>query len=532
MQTYSVILPEQNSLDKTVTIDNVHTMVVIGANGAGKSRLGHWIEYSQNPDQFVHRLSAQRIVQMDSEVWPMSYEEAEDGLLYGSSSNKRKKKKDPKHGRWGDEPITGMHWDFDSVLGLLYAEEEQRNRCYVKKVKTSKRKISLPQSSLDVLKITWEQLFPHRKIDLESNKFITTTNDGYEYSASNMSDGERVVFYLLGQCLLVPEKSIIVIDEPEIHIHRSLQTVLWNKIQELREDCCFIYLTHDLDFAAYRETENKIWLKSYDGESWDWEKVPPSDIINEEIILEILGSRKPILFVEGEKNSYDHKIYQAIYSNYLVMPRGSCTKVIESTKALKSIPSLHHLKIKGLIDRDYRSDAELNKLQRYGIKTIDVAEIENLLCVEELIYYIAEIQELNPEVILSKVKKFIIKAFKQELESQVSRKSSFDIKYQLGMFEDTPKGIDDINRQLDTLLNSIDTNKIYNGYYTEFSEYIDENDYANILKVFNRKSLSERISESLGLAKNTYPSFVLRYINSSHKKKITSILQKYTPNFK
>ncbi|WHI46100.1 DUF4435 domain-containing protein [Microbulbifer sp. VAAF005] len=530
METFSILLPSSGDSNTEVAVNDVRSMVIVGANGSGKSRLGHWIEYNQLDDKFVHRISAQRIAQMESEVWPMSYEEAESGFLYGNSSNKRKAKKDPKYGRWGDEPVTGMSWDFDSVLGFLYAEEERRNREYVEKVKTSKRGVKLPASSLDILRESWHELFPHRKIELLSNKFITTTIDGEEYSASEMSDGERIVFYLLGQCLLAPKNSVVVIDEPEIHIHRSLQTCLWDKIESLRDDCCFVYLTHDLNFAANRDTNSKIWLRSFDGESWFWEEVPCNEELNEDSILEIIGSRKPILFVEGEKNCYDHKIYQAIYSDYLVIPRGSCVKVIEATKALKSIPSLHHLEVRGLIDRDYRTEEELKSLKAHGIETIDVAEVENLLCVEGLIKYVAVSLELDPTEIFEKVKKFVFTEFQKELTSQVSKKVSFDIKFRLNIFNDTSKGVDDISKQLDSVFTSIDIDEIYQRYHRDFTLHIEANDYASVLKSFNRKSLSSRVSGVLGLANGKYPGLVLRYINSSRKDDIIQELKRHTPD--
>ena len=37
-----------------------------------------------------------------------------------------------------------------------------------------------------------------------------------------MSDGERVLFYLAGEVICAPQNSIIIIDEPEMHIHSSL----------------------------------------------------------------------------------------------------------------------------------------------------------------------------------------------------------------------------------------------------------------------------------------------------------------------
>ena len=37
-----------------------------------------------------------------------------------------------------------------------------------------------------------------------------------------MSGGERSVLYLVAQVLCVPKAKILIIDEPEIHLHRSI----------------------------------------------------------------------------------------------------------------------------------------------------------------------------------------------------------------------------------------------------------------------------------------------------------------------
>ena len=72
------------------------------------------------------------------------------------------------------------------------------------------------------------------------------------YNAAEMSDGERVIFYLIGECLAAPDDAVIVIDEPEMHLHKSIQSDLWDAIEAERPDCLFVYLTHDVDFAASR----------------------------------------------------------------------------------------------------------------------------------------------------------------------------------------------------------------------------------------------------------------------------------------
>ena len=101
-----------------------------------------------------------------------------------------------------------------------------------------------------------------------------------------MSDGERVIFYLTGEVVCAPENSIIIIDEPEMHIHKSLIKTLFDLIEIERPDCSFIYLTHDIDFAFTRQNAIKIWAKSYVSNNlWDYEILNNEMPIPEQLYL-------------------------------------------------------------------------------------------------------------------------------------------------------------------------------------------------------------------------------------------------------
>ena len=113
-----------------------------------------------------------------------------------------------------------------------------------------------------------------------------------------MSDGERVIFYLAGEVICAPANSIIIIDEPEMHIHSSLINTFFDLIEAERQDCSFIYLTHNIDFAFTRQNAKKIWSKSYENNLWDYELLDENLLIPEQLYLEVLGSRKPIIFLE------------------------------------------------------------------------------------------------------------------------------------------------------------------------------------------------------------------------------------------
>ncbi|MBL0119922.1 MAG: ATP-binding protein [Saprospiraceae bacterium] len=105
--------------------------------------------------------------------------------------------------------------------------------------------------------------------------------------------------YLIGQCLCIPENSIIIIDEPEIHIHKSLVDKLWNQIESHIQNKLLIYITHDLDFASSRTDAKKIWIQEYNGNNqWFWEDTPVDENLPEGLMLEIIGNRKDVIFVK------------------------------------------------------------------------------------------------------------------------------------------------------------------------------------------------------------------------------------------
>lgn len=204
-----------------------------------------------------------------------------------------------------------------------------------------------------------------------------------------MSDGERAVLYLAAQVLCVPANKTLIIDEPEVHLHSSIMNRLWKNLESCRPDCLFIYITHDTQFAAMHENSDIIWIKAFDGANWTLEIIEGSDL-PENLLFDILGSRKPVLFVEGEKSSYDTKLYSIHYSGYYVIPCGSCTQVIARTKAFNNTSALHYFESYGIIDRDFRSEYEIKEYESDNIFAINVAEVENLFLVEEIVQIIAD----------------------------------------------------------------------------------------------------------------------------------------------
>jgi hypothetical protein len=544
MVQQKLILPHRSVNGLNEVLDCREPLVIIGANGSGKSRLGAWIEQNQEKPEKVHRISAQRALDF-SEYAPLkSLEQAENELFFGIADYQL-----PRYGsavfaknnyRWqlGNRPplsVTPLLNDYDRVLSVLFARKAQRDSQLAKRVRELqlKRKNELPEmpdSPDEVLIRLWNDLLPHRKLLIEDGKItVSIPGVGNTYQGREMSDGERVTLYLMAQCLCTPPDSVVIIDEPEIHLHKSLMSKLWSKIEEAQPSCLFIYITHDLEFAASRVGSRKIWIKSYDGNRWIWDEVPETEGLPEPVLLEIVGSRKKILFVEGEKGSLDYKLYQAIYPDFLIMPRGNCEKVIESTKAMRDNLSLHHVDAFGLIDMDYRSQEEADFLKASGIFTLDVAEVENLLCVREVLDIVAKCLAKDPQDTYAQVVDFVIQKLVEEQEIQVSRRSANQIEFSLNMLNTKARGKAELTTSFKSLVSSIDIENIYNSNFNIYQEIIANNDYKKALLFYNNKGLSKMISLPLGLRPGEYRDFVLRLLSSENKDAIVAGLKKYAP---
>jgi hypothetical protein len=137
----------------------------------------------------------------------------------------------------------------------------------------------------------------------------------------------------------------------------------------------------------------KYFIRAYqagDPERWDIEPLPDDAGIPSYVLTEVVGSRRPILFVEGERASLDLMVYRSIYTSWTVIPIGSCENVIHSVCSYKNSTSLHNLSVRGLIDADDRSAEDVMKLNAAGVYVLPVAEIENLFALPTVFLALAD----------------------------------------------------------------------------------------------------------------------------------------------
>lgn len=527
---------EQGQKQECGTTNNA--VIIVGANGAGKSKLGAWIE--QQDFEQVHRIGAQRNLNFKENIVLKNYSEAEDLVFFGDADNSAGPYKMKKGNRWGygtdTHYTTTLLNDFENALAALIAFRNNENEKYITDCKQANRQgLANPpvlDTVFDKLQCIWNEVLPQRHLVLEDSKFYATfENEGtpVKYSANQMSDGERAVLYLATQVLCVPKNKTLIIDEPEIHLHRSIMNRLWVALERYRPDCLFIYITHDTQFAAMHPNADKIWIKEYDGTNWKLERIDGDDL-PEELLLDILGSRKNVLFVEGTRNSYDTQLYSELYPNYHVVPCESCTQVIARTKAFCNNPSLHDCEVFGIIDRDYRSDYEIEKYKKDHIYTINVAEVENLFIVEELVRLIASHMAKDPDAVFAEVKKYVIEdRFAKQINGQICEATVAEIKYKLMCAEISKIDDAEAKSSLDAVLSDIDYDTIKKEQEARFQTVLQSNSYADTIKVFNKKSIASSIGHFIGINNNEFCSTIIALLHGDKHDAIVTALTPYLP---
>lgn len=516
--------------DTTTEIQVKSSIVVVGANGSGKTRFGSWIDLESPQNSLVHRVGAQKSLSIPEYCSTSSIDAAENTLLYGFYQHNSTPEQSLRHklgNRWQSKPSTFLQSDYDKLLTYLFTEEFDTSTKYRQQAKFMDQPETPPETRLDIIKRIWEFVLPHRELIIGAGKIeARPKNGGTSYHASEMSDGERVIFYLIGQCLAVKENGIVVIDEPELHLHKALQSRLWDAVEAERPDCLFVYLTHDLDFAVTRMNATKIWLKSYENNQWNWHLLPETEDIPERLLLEILGSRKAILFTEGDRESLDFFIFSHLFKDFTVTPCGSASAVIHSTRSFSHLKHIHNLECKGIIDRDFRSDEQVNHLKELGIYCLTVSEIENVFLAEEVLRTVGtSLHRDDIDEIIKKAQKLVFTHMEREKERLVSSIVAARIEDKFSQFNAKAIGEEALGESLQNLISEINVPTLYAEINSSINTILKTRNYSAALRLYNNKGLLPQVSELFGFKAHRLTDHIKRLILSKDNETIVDALK-------
>jgi hypothetical protein len=288
-----------------------------------------------------------------------------------------------------------QHWeleaDFDFMLSQLLAQESMAAIEFARRFRDNPSTAGSPaETPLTHVERLWGEVFPGRELRWRDWKPLIlndTSGSSVEYSGNQMSDGEKAILYLAGR-VFSSDPGILVVDEPETHLHSLLAVRLWNVLEESRPDIRFIYVTHDLTFALSRHNAHFVLASPTAGlRSIEFEPTLPTDVTEA-----LLGSASfsfyasRIIFCEGETGGVDSRLYGAWFSgpDTVVRPVGSCHRVIRCVDALANSGVVSALAVAGIIDGDYHPDSFKTSLPP-AVTVLKVHEVESLLCLPQVV---------------------------------------------------------------------------------------------------------------------------------------------------
>ncbi len=359
-----------------LTVDTGSSLILVGANGGGKSRLAVHIEESLGLQ--AHRISAHRALALNPAVPKISEKAALLGLRTGYPDESARLGHRGGY-RWQNKVAVALLNDFDYLVQSLFADQANEALKTHRRVRAGDTSPAQPTKFEQLVEI-WERVLPDRRLHISGDDIQVALPDSAErYAASEMSDGERAVFYLVGQTLTAERDSLLVIDEPELHVHRSIMGKLWDELEALRQDCAFVFITHDLEFASSRVAQKYVLRDYRPASTWAIEEVPDDTGFSEETTTLILGSRRPVLFVEGSSESLDIAVYRCSFPAWTIIPSGSCEEVIHSVVTLRRNKHLTRVTCAGIVDADDYGSEDVARLAELGVAVLPVSEIENII---------------------------------------------------------------------------------------------------------------------------------------------------------
>ena len=457
------------------------TTVIIGANGAGKSSLINELRKNSIDEMFI--LPAQKLVYFVSNVFGRD------------SINKDKYIEDLKKAEIKYDTIeirtNNIEDDFSSSFTkMITLLVKDYTNIATRKLRGEK---DLHLALWDRVEQVWNLILPEIKFILEpDNRVVEVEKNGSRYSINGLSDGERCILFYIGNVLLAPENSYIVVDEPETFLNAAVYNELWDLLISERSDCQFIFASHNMDFVQSRTNATYIWCKKFEAPyNFDYEQLEESQEFPLTLLAEVSGTRKPILFCEGTKNSIDYQIYSKLFSEFcFVKPVQGHKQVIQYTKAYNKLKKSHGNEAYGIIDYDWMDDERIQNYKKKNIFVLPFNEIEMFLIDEEIVKFVLGDDDQDKTQKCNKLKDAVISSCKTNKDKiiRIALKKKLDEFMEGNLIETREPTEDEARTFLENLSEKFDITVTLENIAKMVEDSIASSEFSTILKICNLKN--------------------------------------------
>jgi len=279
---------------------------------------------------------------------------------------------------------------------------------------------SLREELTGKIRVALERVFEDLKFSslgepLKNGNFYFTKGSVKNFHYRNLSAGEKSAFDLILDMVIQARyypDAIYCIDEPEAHMHTKLQGRVLRELYFLVPENSQLWLsTHSIGMLQEAEDIEKVnpgtvVFLDFDGRDFDSDEIIRPAKINKAVMDKFyelafgdfakLMLPKKIVFCEGDTNGnnrkdYDKTIYTMIFGNThpdtFFISGGSCSELESIEKRLGEIMSklLGNTEVIKIVDRDERSNTEVEELLQKGIKTLSKRHLESYLLDDSII---------------------------------------------------------------------------------------------------------------------------------------------------
>lgn len=347
---------------------------------------------------------------------------------------------------------------------------------------------------LDRVEQIWNQIFPEITFYPEPNdRVLEVIRNGNKYSINGLSDGERCVLFYIGNVLLAPENSYIVVDEPETFLNAAVYNELWDLLISERHDCQFIFASHNMDFVQSRTNATYIWCKKFEAPyNLEYQKLDDSLNLPLNLLTEVSGTKKPILFCEGTKTSIDYQIYSKLFSEFcFVKPVQGHKQVIQHTKAYNNLQLLHGNTAYGIIDNDWMNESSIQEQKEQNIFVLPFNEVEMMLVDEAVVKSCLQFDDdKEKQRKFENLQQSIIESCKEKKDKIISiaLKKRLDEFLEGNCIQNNKPTKEDVEEFLKNLVNEFDASSMVDNITSIVEASLDTSDFSAILKICNLKN--------------------------------------------
>jgi len=457
------------------------TTVIIGANGAGKTSLINELRKNSIDEMYV--LPAQKLLYFVSNIHDRNGISRERYI-------QDLKKVDLKYETidlYQSKIENDFSNKFTKLITLLVKD-------YTNIVtRRSRKEKNLPLTLWDRVEHIWNQIFPEIIFELEpDDRVIKVEKNGSKYSINGLSDGERCILFYIGNVLLAPENSYIIVDEPETFLNAAIYNELWDLLISERPDCQFIFASHNMDFVQSRTNATYVWCKKFEAPyNFDFQILEESQEMPLSLLTEVSGTKKPILFCEGTKTSIDYQIYSKLFSEFcFVKPVQGHKQVIHHTKAYNNLNKMHGNKAYGIIDYDWMDESSIKENKEEGIFVLPFNEVEMILVDEAVVKSCLPFDDdKEKQRKFENLQQSIIESCKENKEKIISiaLKKRLDEFLEGNCIENNKPTKEDVEEFFKKLVNKFDASSTVDYITFIVEESLNSSDFSRILKICNLK---------------------------------------------